>query len=415
MYAKMRTHVLALAAKDENGTDFVVTWPVSKSLRTLYVDPSVILRAHQLGDVTFKDIPEGRWKLLTTVEKLNLKKDIWFYNRSGLPEDAGRAAIALADAMIAERAALADKFGVALAYSMDAGEEPSEKQEADWLAGRVKMSLHDWVSVHRKQLQEKTSEHIKQFVNGIGGSLSITHREDLVLMLTPAPASTIAAVEDSLGEFQRTLSALRFDPDSGDVPTGPAVVTAPSGNGAEEAAPCVNVTLDASTSQAVYTAPCGKKSQIHIPFGEDVVEHLEQVHKDASRWVQCQRKLGLFRMTTALSDLTVDDEFEHYKANVMNDWDFSDLEPEGDKAKLVWVSRCVQLLSKLPEHTDGVHAEWLQAPQSAAAVASPINSIGAILRRHHGEIKVIDDVASKIPRSSKKIHDFKTPKASNRP
>ena len=78
------------------------------------------------------------------------------------------------------------------------------------------------------------------------------------------------------------------------------------------------------------------------------------------------------------------------------------LGPEGDKAKLVWVSRCEQLLSKLPEHTDGVHAEWLHAPQSAAVQASPINSIGAILRRHHGEIKVIDDVASKIPRSSKK-------------
>ena len=75
MYAKMRTHVLALANKDENGKDFVVTWPVSKSLRTLYVDPSVILRAHQLGDVTFKDILEGRWKLLTTVEKLKHLKN----------------------------------------------------------------------------------------------------------------------------------------------------------------------------------------------------------------------------------------------------------------------------------------------------------------------------------------------------
>ena len=402
MYAKMRTHVLALAAKDENGTDFVVTWPVSKSLVPLYVDPSVILLAHQLGDVTWKDIPERRWKLLTTVEKLNLKKDIWFYNRSGLPEDAGRAAIALADSMIAERAALADKFGVALAYNMDASEEPSEKQEADWLAARVTMSLHDWVSVHRKQLQEKTSEHIKQFVNGIGGSVSITQREDLVLMVTPARASIIAAVEDSLGEFQRSLSALRFDPDSGDVPTGPAVVTAPSGNGAEDAAPCVNVTLDASTSQADYTASCGKQSQIHIPFGEDVDEHLERVHNDASRWVQCQRKLGLFRMMIPFSDSTVDVEFDHYKASVMDDWEFSDLEPEGDKAKLVWLSRCEQLLSKLPDHTDGEHAEWLHAPQSAASKASPFNSIGAILKRHNGEIKVIDDVASKFPRSSKK-------------
>ena len=104
----MRTHVLGLAAKEANGTDFVITWPVNKYLVPLSVDPSVILRAHQLGDVTFKDIPEVRWKLLTTVEKLNLKKDIWFYNRSGLPEDAGRAAIALADSMIAERAALAE-------------------------------------------------------------------------------------------------------------------------------------------------------------------------------------------------------------------------------------------------------------------------------------------------------------------
>ena len=167
MYAKMRTHVLALAAKDENGTDFVVTWPVSKSLVPLSVDPSVILLAHQLGDVTWKDIPDRRWKLLTTVEKLNPKKDIWFYNRSGLPEDAGRAAIALADSMIAERAALADNFGVALAYSMDAGEEPSEKEEADWLAARVTMSLHDWVSFHRKGLQEKQASTSRNLSKGL--------------------------------------------------------------------------------------------------------------------------------------------------------------------------------------------------------------------------------------------------------
>ena len=105
----MRKHVLDLAAKEANGkliTDFIITWPVNKYFAPLSVDPSVILLAHQLGDVTWQDIPVRRWLLLTADEKTNLKEDIWFYNRTGLREDAARAATALADDISEERAAL---------------------------------------------------------------------------------------------------------------------------------------------------------------------------------------------------------------------------------------------------------------------------------------------------------------------
>ena len=72
----MRKHVLDLAAKEANGKlipDFIITWPVNKYFAPFSVDPSVILGAHRLGDVTWHDIPVRRWLLLTADEQTNLK------------------------------------------------------------------------------------------------------------------------------------------------------------------------------------------------------------------------------------------------------------------------------------------------------------------------------------------------------
>ena len=105
LYHKMRKHVLDLAAKEANGKieEFIITWPVNKYSAPLSVDPSVILGARRLEDVTWHDIPVRRWLLLTADEKTNLKEDIWFYSRTGLREDAARAATALADEIKAGR------------------------------------------------------------------------------------------------------------------------------------------------------------------------------------------------------------------------------------------------------------------------------------------------------------------------
>ena len=58
------------------------------------------------------------------------------------------------------------------AFDLDAGEGPGEKEEADWLAGRVQMSLHDWVSFNRKQLQQQARERIQHFLDGCDGTIN---------------------------------------------------------------------------------------------------------------------------------------------------------------------------------------------------------------------------------------------------
>ena len=88
--------------------------------------------------------------------------------------------------------------------------------------------------------------------------------------------------------------------------------------------------------------------------------------------------------------VTGDGEFAHYRDKVMDTWAFPYLTPQGDHLKAVWVSRCEQLLSKLPENTHGEHARWLDATQVHPELGSGFNSIAAVLRRHHGEIKVMD-------------------------
>ena len=74
----------------------------------------------------------------------------------------------------------------------------------------------------------------------------------------------------------------------------------------------------------------------------------------------------------------------------MKNWAFPDLMPQNDTLKAVWVSRAEQLLSKLPKATDGEHARWLKTQEESAGQGEQFNSIDAILRRHHGEIKVMD-------------------------
>ena len=364
LYTSMRQHILKLA-----GGDLLITWPVNKYFAPLCVDPAVILGATKLGDVTWHDVPERRWNLLTAEEHSNLQRDVWFYSRTGLREEAARAATALADELNEERAALTDAVGLSFAYDLDEGEGPSEQEVEAWLSGRVQMSLHDWVSFNRKELQARARERIHEFLDGCKGTVPVAQRKELELMLTPAAASTIAQVETSLGDFQRELAAARFGSESG-ASTGQAVVAAALGK----------ETGVASSGQAV----------VHIPFGEDIASHLEKVHKDALRWVLCQRKMGLLSLMAAPTSVNPGDEFAHYRDHVMKDWAFPDLTPKDDKLKAVWVNRAEQLLSKLPKHTDGEHAQWLNTPEESTGQGQRFNSIDAILRRHNGEIKVMD-------------------------
>ena len=102
--------------------------------------------------------------------------------------------------------------------------------------------------------------------------------------------------------------------------------------------------------------------------------------------------MGLFRLMAVPAGATEDVELAHYKGRVMETWAFPDLTPQGDALKAVWVSRCEQLLSKLPEHTDGEHARWLDAKQATTESGSGFNSIAAAIRRHQGETKVMDVV-----------------------
>ena len=123
----MRKHVLELAATEAKGnsiTKLIITWPVNRYFAPLSVDPSVILGAHRLEDVTWHTIPERRWLLLTADEQTNLKADIWYYSRTGLTEDAARATTALADAISEERAAFTQAFGLTFAFDLNAGEGP---------------------------------------------------------------------------------------------------------------------------------------------------------------------------------------------------------------------------------------------------------------------------------------------------
>jgi hypothetical protein len=176
--------------------------------------------------------------------------------------------------------------------------------------------------------------------------VSIKQREELELMSTPATATIIAVAEAALGEFQQNLSAERFGIESCDVSTGQA--------------------SDAEIPRSAKIARSCRVVQIHTPFGVNVATHLEQVHSLAWRWTGCHRKMGFFRMMAAPAGVTGDDEFAHYRAQVMDTWAFPDLTPDGDHLKAVWVGRCEQLLSKLPENTDGEHARWLEdALQSA--------------------------------------------------
>ena len=92
-------------ANSKSSTHFIFTWPVDKNYATLSVDPSVILRANQLAIVSWHDVLPRRWHLLTADEQTNLKKDIWYYSRTGLREDAVRAATALVDEISEKRAA----------------------------------------------------------------------------------------------------------------------------------------------------------------------------------------------------------------------------------------------------------------------------------------------------------------------
>ena len=320
----MRKHVRDLAAKEANGKieEFIITWPVNKYSAPLSVDPSVILGARRLEDVTWHDIPVRRWLLLTADEKTNLKEDIWFYSRTGLREDAARAATALADEIKAGRKVQGWPEGAG------AGDDKS-------FASAVDMS----------------------------GNLVATMTYSCSKCAVPSSAVTGWDFKPSThNQANRWGCKVCFGPYSGDVSTG----------------------------QAVVAAPCGKNIQIHTPFGEDVATYLDNIHKDAWRWVVCQRKMGLFQLMAAPAGVTGDGEFADYKKRVMENWAFPDLTPEGDDLKANWVSRCEQLLSEIPKHTDGEHARWLDAPQALTASGSGFNSIDAVLRRHNCEIKVME-------------------------
>ena len=151
---QMRAHVSEMARK-EGVSAMVITWPVNKHFTPLCVDPSVVVKARQLQDVTWHDVPARRWRLLTQEEQSNLKKDVWHYSRTDVKEHVARAAGALAEEIREERANFTQAFGVSFAFDLGPEGLPGEGEVKEWLAGRVKMSLYDWVSLNRKELQAR--------------------------------------------------------------------------------------------------------------------------------------------------------------------------------------------------------------------------------------------------------------------
>ena len=132
---------------------------------------------------------------------------------------------------------------------------------------------------------------------------------------------------------------------------------------------------------------------IDVQFGDDLDSYLNNIHTEAYRWMICMRMMGLFSVMQ-WSGFTQDSPaWKQFADKVAGTWAFPDLTPgEGDKA--VFVDRCKQLMKKLPSHEDGEHATWLdpakKKPQRAAADVQEFNTMNACLRRHHGEVKVMD-------------------------
>ena len=301
LFVQVRKHVRDLA-RTEGLLSAVTTWPANKHLSPLSIDPQTLLKAHKLSDVTWHDIPERRWRFLTEEERTQLREDVWHYSRTYVSEDLARAASALADELEEDRLKLTNAFGVSFAFDLPSAELPGDEEVLDRMSGHMRMSLFDWVSLNRRDLQERAREKIHAFIEERGGSMSIQQREDLEVSITPASAAVIEVVEASLGDFQRDLLRERFGGDG-----------APLGQ------------LDAVGDRGV---------RVHVPFGEDPASHLEEVHKAAWRWLVCQRKMGLFRLMSApppsrdLANQEAADAWHKYKENVEGVWAFPDLTPQ---------------------------------------------------------------------------------------
>ena len=58
----------------------------------------------------------------------------------------------------------------------------------------------------------------------------------------------------------------------------------------------------------------------------------------------------------------------------------------------MWINRAEQLLSKMPDPSDGEHAAWLDPANNpkGAEQGKHFNNIDAVIRHHKGEIKVLD-------------------------
>ena len=157
---------------------------------------------------------------------------------------------------------------------------------------------------------------------------------------------------------------------------------------------------------------------VDVPFGQDLVSYLYKVHKQATQWMVSMRKLGLFKVMQA-SDVTQESpEWQEFKSRVADTWGFPDLEEELSEVeeKTVFVDRCKQLLKKLPSHQDGKHAEWLhpakKKTQGSAARGEEFNTMNACLKRHQGQVKVMDvkylveiDNASEAPQGATITND----------
>ena len=301
LFMQVRGHVRDLA-RAEGVSSAVATWPVNKHLSPLSVDPHTLLKAHRLDDVTWHDIPERRWRCLTEEEQTNLRKDVWHYSRTCVSEDLAVAACALVDELEEDRQKVTDAFGVSFAFDLPSADLPGDEEVKQWVSGHMRMSLYDWVSLNRRDLQEKTRAKIHAFIDERGGSMSIQQREDMEISITPASAAVIEAVEASLSDFQRGLVCERFGGE--DAPLGQ---------------------LDVVGDRGV---------RVHVPLGEDPAAHLEKVHQAAWRWLLCQRKMGLFRIMSAppppgdRGNQEAADAWRKYKDQVEGTWAFPDLTPQ---------------------------------------------------------------------------------------
>ena len=176
LYKRLRAHVCSMK-KEDNVTTFGVAWPVDLYFKPLGVDPECILKAKKLSDVTWHDVPSGRWVCLSDKEKQDLQGNVWCYANTTHDWDVAQAAVELAKEIRKDQDLQTTALGVTFAFAEDAGwTEPSVSEEG-WFAAHAKASIFDWASINRKKFQAETKAKILDFVDAHAGKISIEQRE----------------------------------------------------------------------------------------------------------------------------------------------------------------------------------------------------------------------------------------------